>query len=65
MSDNIFKNESMSDLSFTQATMYMRKYNNAIDVRNVIKPPSILAAVNNRKMKRVVIRDNGKSSVIN
>jgi len=60
MSDNIFKPESMSDLSYTQTQMYMRAFSARQDVREVIKPISVLAAINNAKPTRVIIRKNGK-----
>jgi hypothetical protein len=59
MTDNIFAPESMSDLSFTQTTMHMKRYNAAQDPSYPMKTPGNLAACHNRKMKRVIIRENG------
>lgn len=59
MTDNIFAPESMSDLSFTQTTMHMKRYCATQDVKRVIKAPVQLAEAHNRKMKRVIIRKNG------
>jgi hypothetical protein len=59
MADNIFAPESMSDLSFTQTTMHMKRYCAAQDVKHVIKTPSQLAEAHNKQMKRVIIRKNG------
>ena len=59
MTDNIFAPESMSDLSFTQTTMHMKRYCAAQDVKRVIKAPGQLAEAHNKQMKRVIIRKNG------
>lgn len=59
MTDNIFAPESMSDLSFTQTTQHMKRYNATQDVNHPSKTHGNLAHHHNKQMKRVIIRNNG------
>ena len=58
--DNIFAPEKMSDLSFTQTTQHMKRYNAKQDQRNYLPPMWQLAARSNKERVKITRRANGK-----
>lgn len=58
--DNIFAPEKMSDLSFTQTTKHMKRYNAKQDQRNYLPPMWQLAARSNKERVKITRRVKGK-----
>lgn len=57
--DNIFAPEKMSDLSFTQTTQHMKRYNAKQDQR-YLPPMRQLAARSNKERVKITRRVKGK-----
>lgn len=58
--DNIFAPEKTSDLSFTQTTQHMKRYNAKQDQRNYLPPMWQLAARSNKERVKITRRVKGK-----